>query len=409
MFKRIAPSKYFCGLDLGASAIKTALVKAQDTANLELLGVFQTRTLGLNNGSISDLAELSQCIKTAVEGVAGKFSVRLQALRLGISAEVLGARRSMAVIPLIEAGTKVISRSDIRKADHQAKLLGITLDEETIHDIPQMYKVDDVNAALDPTGLFGRKLESDLLILAVKASRLRNLVQAVHQSGFEVSRVSCSGYAAAEVALDGDLKARGCALVDIGSNMTSVLLFVDGILRDIQFIPWGGQYVTQTLADRLSLTLEKAEEIKRLHAVAASGQGVEAGDILVKREKGYAPVSRTSVCDAVNWEIENFLTHLEAVVKGSALYHDLNGGIVMVGGGVLLPGLMERVEERVNLPVRLGVGAKGLNNVSVFAGAIGLAQMDYVRDTETSIRWNTAGDVRNKAWSYLKEMCQEYF
>ena len=408
MFKRMAPLKYFCGLDLGASEIKVALVKAQDAANLQLLGVFQARALGLKDGSITDLAELSQCVKTAVEGLAGKFSVNIHAVRLGISADALCVRRSMALIPLVDAGTKVISRSDIRKVDHQAKLLGIALDEEAIHEFPQMYRVDDVNAALDPAGLFGRKLESNLLILAVKANRLRNLVQAAHQAGFEVSRVSCSGYAAAEVVLDKNFKARGCALVDIGANMTSVLLFKDGILRDIQFIPWGGQYVTRTLADRLSLALEKAEEIKRLHAVAAPGQE-EAGDILVQREKGYAPVSRTSVCDAVNWEIENFLTHLETVVKGSALYHDLNAGIVMVGGGALLAGLMERVEERVNLPVGMGVPARGLNNVSVFAGAIGLAQMDYMRSNETAIHWNRAGDVRNKAWSYLKEMCQEYF
>ena len=409
MFKRVARLKYFCGLDLGASEIKVALVRAQDTENLELLGVFQTRALGLKDGSISDLAELSQCIKSAVEGLARKFSVKVHAVHVGISADALAVRRSMALVPLIDAGTKVISRADVKRVNHQANLLGAAIDEEVIHDFPQMYKVDDVNAALDPVGLLGRKLESNVLVLAAKANRVRNLVQAVHQSGFEVDRVSCSGYAASDVVLDKDFKAKGCALADIGANMTSVLLFKDGILRDIQFIPWGGQYVTQGLADRLSLTLEKAEEVKRMHAVAAPGQDAGTGDILVQREKGYAPLSRGSVCEAVNWEIENFLTHLETVVKGSAMYHDLNAGIVVVGGGALLPGLMERVEERVNLPVSMGVPAKGLNNVSVFAGAIGLAQMSYLRNSAASVHWGRAGDVKNKLWAQLKEMCQEYF
>jgi len=53
------------------------------------------------------------------------------------------------------------------------------------------------------------------------------------------------------------------------------------------------------------------------------------------------------------------LTHLETVVKGSHLYHHLNKGIVMVGGGALLPGAIERIEERVNTPVRMGAATRG--------------------------------------------------
>ena len=83
------------------------------------------------------------------------------------------------------------------------------------------------------------------------------------------------------------------------------------------------------------------------------------GEILVKREKGYIPIRRESVCEAVNWEIENFLTHLETVVKGSYLYHHLNKGIVMVGGGSLLPGAIERIEERVNTTGAHGCGHAG--------------------------------------------------
>ena len=60
MFKRVARLKYFCGLDLGSSEFKVALVKAQDAQNLELLGVFQTRAMGLKDGSVSDLEDLSQ-------------------------------------------------------------------------------------------------------------------------------------------------------------------------------------------------------------------------------------------------------------------------------------------------------------------------------------------------------------
>ncbi|MBI4309692.1 MAG: cell division protein FtsA [Candidatus Omnitrophica bacterium] len=410
MIKRTA---YFCGLDIGVHGVKASLVHARDKQNLDLLGVFEARSTGFKDASVSDLSELADCVSRAVNSVCRKCAVKVQAVHLGISSECVDARRSSAVVPLIDAGTKVISRGDINKVDHQARLLGTGLEEEIIHDFPQMYKVDDVNAAVNPTGLYGRKLESSLLLLLANSNRLRNVVKSVHQAGLEVAQVSLSSVAASGVAFDADLKNQGCVLVDIGAGMTSVLFFKDGVLGDIQFVPWGGQYLTQSLAERLGLAVDLAEDIKKTHAVAFAHAAKEAaavsgGEILIKREKDYLPIRRAAVCEAVNWEVENLLTHLETVVKGSPLFHGINKGVVMVGGASLLPGLMERIETRLNMPVTMGA-AKGLNNAALFAGAIGLAQMSYVKKARERIDLKTPGDLKNKVVERVRELCQEYF
>jgi len=338
MLKKIARLKYFCGLDIGVFGVKASLVKVQDEQNLDLLGVFETRSTGFKDASVSDLTELADCVSRAVNGVCQKFNVKVTSVHLGISSELITARRSSAVVPLIDSGSKIIGRGDVRKVDHQAKLLGTGLEEEIIHDFPQFYKVDDVNVAVNPVGLYGRKLESNLMLLLANSSRLRNIVKAVHQAGFEVSRVSLSSVAACEVAMDAALKNQGCALVDIGANMTSVLFFKNGMLGDVQSIPWGGQYLTQSLAERLSLAVDLAEDIKKGHAVASANAAQDTGEILIKREKDYLPIRREDVCAAVNWEVENLLTHLETVIQGSPLFHELNNGIVMVGGGFIAAG-----------------------------------------------------------------------
>lgn len=407
MFKRITRLHYFCGLDMGVSGIKASLVKAQDKENLDLLGVFETPSTGFKDASVSDLSELADAVGRAVAGVCQKFPVKVAAVHLGIGAEFLTVRRSSAVMPLVDSGTKVISRSDVKKTDHQARLLGTALDEEVIEGFPQFYKVDDVNAAADPVGLYGRKLESNLLLLLANTNRLRNVIKAVHQAGYEVGGVSLSSYAAAQVALQAAFKDQGCVLIDIGANMTSVLFFKNGTLGDIQFIPWGGHYLTQSLAERLGLSMDMAEDIKKTHAVA-SVNAPQTGEILIKREKDYLPIRREAVCAAVNWEIENLLTHLETVIKGSPLFHEVNKGIVMAGGGALLPGLMERIEARLSMPVGMGA-TKGLNNAALFAGAIGLAQMGYVRHARASIDLRTPLDWKNKFVDSVRELCQEYF
>ena len=403
-------SQYFCGLDLGTHTMKASIVRAKDDENLDLLGVYETRATGFKEASISDITELAECIQRTVQGVMQKTGIKVHAVQVGLSGSFFAVHRSSAVIPLIDSGTKVISKFDLRKVDGQAKLLGVNLEEEIIHDFPQWYKVDDINTSINPAGLIGRKIESSLLLLTANSLRVRNLTKAVHQAGFEVSSVAFSGYAACDVALDKSDKEQGCALVDIGANITSVIFFKNGIVGDVQFIPWGGNYVTQSIAERLSLTIDLAEEIKKTHAVASQTNSKDvSGEILVKRDKGYLPIRREAVCEAVNWEIENFLTHLETVVKGSSLYHQLNKGIVMVGGASLLPGAIERIEERVNAPVRMGKATAGLNNSAVYAASIGLGRMHYLKKKEEGIGIKTPLNFKDKIVNSFKELCQEYF
>jgi len=410
MLKKMAQTQYFCGLDLGTHTMKASIVCAKDEENLDLLGVYETRSVGFKEASISDITELADCIQRTVQGVMQKTGIKINAVQLGLSGSYLTTRRTSAVIPLIDSGTKVISKFDLRKVDAQAKLLGVNLEEEIIHDFPQWYKIDDINTSINPTGLIGRKIECSLLLLTANSLRVRNLTKAVHQAGFEVNSVAFGGYAASDVAVDKADKALGCALVDIGANITSLIFFKNGIVGDVQFIPWGGNYVTQSIAERLSLTIDLAEEIKKTHAVASQTNPQElSGEILVKREKGYIPIRRESVCEAVNWEIENFLTHLETVVKGSYLYHHLNKGIVIVGGGSLLSGAIERIEERINTTVRMGAATPGLNNSAMYAASIGLGRMHYLKKKEESIGIKTPLNFKDKIVSSVKELCQEYF
>ena len=129
-----------------------------------------------------------------------------------------------------------------------------------------------------------------------------------------------------------------------------------------------------------------------------------SGEILIKREKGFLPISRVSVCEAVNWEIENLLTHLETVIKGSSLYHELSKGVVMIGGGSLLPGLMERIEERTHLMVQMGVATNGLNNPAIYAPVIGLAQMHYIRNKQKSIDLKAPMTFKDKVVGAVRDL-----
>ncbi|HQO59224.1 MAG TPA: hypothetical protein PLT76_10980, partial [Candidatus Omnitrophota bacterium] len=62
MLKSIMGEKYFCGLDIGAQAIKASLLTAGEHNKPQLLGVFEVGTGGFDHNSVTDLGEFSECV-----------------------------------------------------------------------------------------------------------------------------------------------------------------------------------------------------------------------------------------------------------------------------------------------------------------------------------------------------------
>ncbi len=409
MLGKMKNEKLSFGLDLGVQTLKASLVRTKDSENLELLGVHEVKTVGLKGPAVSDLNELSDCIQRAVHGLVEKTGHKVKHLNIGFGGDLITVRESGAVIPLVDHGNKVISVQDVRKVIHQARMLGIHLEEEILHDFPKYFKVDDVNTAINPAGLYGRKLSGQFLLVITNMTRLRNIAKAVNQAGYELGQAYFSSYAASQVAMDTKTRSQGVAFVDIGSTSTAVLIFKDGLLQQIEIIPWGGVNVTQSIAGQLGLVLDLAEDIKKSHAVAFKSVAENEEEILVKRETGYMPIKRIGISQAIGPEVDKFVDHVQSTIKASPYYHHLNAGIVMVGGGSLLPGLIERIEEATNLKVTTGVPTKGLNNSVLYAGVIGLAQMSSMSTSSSTVQNQSSKRWTSKLTNTFKELYQEYF
>ena len=405
--------KIFCGLDLGSQQIKTSLVKInKHTKQPELLATRESATRGLRKSTVSDLSELSESINDAMAGLSKKVGIKIRDVRLGIGGFLVESRLSNAIIPLVDKNSKVITFHDVRKVNEQARLLGIRIEEEVVHDFIQSYTIDDQNNVTNPLGLYGRKLSVNLLLLIANINLLNNIVKAVHQAGYEIVSISLASLAAAEATLTKKEKSDGCVLMDMGASTTNILIFEGGFFRQLNIINVGGADITASIAQALDLPLELAEDIKRSYAVALNEETAHQGEILVKKESSYYPVKREVIDNAVDSEITKRVSLIKETIRGSCFYEKLNAGIIMAGGGALLPGLMERIEKEMNLPVKVGkinMAPARLNNAAVFSAAIGLAQAEIKRPSEQTLV--SFGDMTwlNRFAFKIREFYQEYF
>ena len=413
MLSKMMSEKYYCGIDIGTQNIKAGILKIKDPTDMELIGAYEHQCYGFKDNAVSDLTEFSECIHHTIQELTKKSGIKFRQVQIGLGGAMIETRQSNTVIPLIDRGNKVITRRDIKKLNNNARLLGVKIEEEILHDLPQYYKVDDVNSALNPIGLYGRKLGVHSLMIIVNGNRIRNITKAVHQAGYDVANVFFSSYATSKVILSDIEKKDGCILVDIGSQYTSVLVFLDGILQFLEKINIGGNNFTQNIADQINLPFDLAEEIKKSYAMASSFDEHQEEEILVKRGDTYIPIKRGVICVAIKPEVEELVDRIEMAVVRSGLKNRINSGMTIIGGGSLLPGFIEKIGQAMNMPVKLGQVnlplCKNLKHTALFSSVVGLAQSGFKKTLRYSISSNGHSHWSKHFANRVKDLYQEYF
>jgi len=412
MFRRFMGERIFCGLDIGAQSIKSSIVRLSEGGKPELLGVYEARTAGLQDSSISDLGELSESIQAAVSGLLKKTRAKVKDVQLGIGGGLIKKKTSTAVMPLVDRGNKVIGSRDIRKIRAQARLLGANMDEYVMHDFPEYYRVDDINTAVNPLGLFGRKLELKTLLILLNNTLLKNLTKAVNQVGNDVANISFSSCSSACACLTDFHRKQGVVFIDIGAKTSDILFFKEDQLKFFVGLNTGSEHITEGIASRLQLNMGLAEEIKKSYASIARQDSLSEEEILIKREDGYLPMKKQLIFEAVAPVVSRLVEQIREAVVSSRLAEEMNGGVIMAGGGALLPGLLEHVEQATGMTVKFGKIAllnKRLNHASRYASAVGLAQGGLRRSSDFGEHEYAHSNWAAAFSSKVKELYQEYF
>lgn len=287
------------------------------------------------------------------------------------------------------------------------------MEEEILHDIPQQYKVDDMDSVTNPLGLYGRKLGVRSLMVVVHDNFMRNIVKAVHQAGFEVGNVFFNSYAASQVLLQDRERKDGCVLVDIGSRYTTILVFRNGELHTFRGLHSGGEQLTQKIAYHLNLPVDLAEEIKKSYAAVSGFEQHQDEEILVKKEDAYVPIKRKMIYDAVQPEVEAMVQYISQVISQSGVDENSKSNITFIGGGALLPGLIDQIGQSTRVPVRLGklslILEKTLSYTALFSSVVGLAQNGYKKTFRYTLKTGQHEHWAKNISNRFKELYQEYF
>ena len=346
-------SNYICALDLGSSKIACVAIEIRRKRMVNItVETFPSK--GISDSAIVDAIGLTRSISDTLKKLKIKSGINIKSIYTNVSGKNIILRHSQAIIPLTEKGNKIITYHDIQRVNEQARILGSNLEEEIIQAIPSSYTIDSRGNILNPLGLYSHSLGVDLYLICAKLSFIQNFTRIANQAGYEIKDLFFSGMATKEVVFDKRYKDGITVFCDIGSDITELLIFQDGTLRNIEILSSGGNDLTDELAEGLKIPFDLAEDVKRSYA-SAGGNIKERQDreILIKKDNIYKPIEHRLVCELVTSETKLICQSIKEAIEKNVACSKINN-FITTGRTVLLEGFLEMLENNLGVSVKLG-------------------------------------------------------
>jgi cell division protein FtsA len=344
------------GLDVGTSKVRCVIGEPADDGKMEVIGVGEADCRGLRRGIVTATESVADAIRKAV-GEAERISgIEVDTAVVNLSGEHFRGENKSGVVAVAGAGRE-ISEDDISRAIESASAMQLPPGWEIVNRLPQEFIIDGQDGITEPVGMSGARLESLVHIVISPSAGRQNLVKAVNRAGLEVERMMLEPLAAAESALTDDDKEYGCAIVNLGAEITSMMIFGRGAVQHTAVFPFGSMHFTKDIAVGLRVSMPEANKIKHDYGCVASflmdeHERQEMIEIMPVGRSESRGLSKEILCDIMQPRAIELLQHVAHEVASTEA--QISSGVVLSGGGSLARGMVEIAEQVFDAPTRLG-------------------------------------------------------
>jgi cell division protein FtsA len=344
------------GLDIGTSKVRCVIGEPGDRGAMNIVGYGEADSRGLRRGIVTATDAVSESVTKAVGEAERVSGLEVESAVLNLSGEHFRGENKSGVVAVAGAGRE-ITEEDVERAIESACAMQLPAGWEIINRLPQEFIIDGQDGIMEPVGMTGSRLESLVHIVIGPSAGRQNLTKAVRHAGLDVERMMLEPLAAAESALTDDDKEYGCALVNIGSEITSLMIFGRGAVQHTAVFPFGGLHFTKDIAVGLRVSIQEANKIKHRYGCVAS---FLLDDDSRQENIEIMPVGRTEtrgltkeiLCDIMQPRAIELLQHIAHETAG--MQAQISSGVILTGGGSNARGMVEIAEQVFDAPTRIG-------------------------------------------------------
>ena len=368
----MARDGFFTGLDIGSSTIKV-LVAEHINGEMNVIGVSNAKSAGVKDGIIVDIEAAAAAIKSAISQAEEKAGISIGLVNVGLPANLLQIEPTQGMIP-VTSDSKEITDEDVESVVRSALTKSMTPDREVITFIPEEFVVDGFQGIRDPRGMMGIRLEMRGLLYTGPRTILHNLRKTVERAGVKLENIIISPLAMTKSILNEGEREFGATVIDMGGGQTTVASVKNQELQFTNIYQEGGDYVTKDISKVLKTSQKLAESLKFNYGVAyVPLAGTESFPVEVIGEVHPVEITETYLAEIISARIKHVFEQIKQDLDRRHVL-DLPGGIVIVGGGAILPGVVELAQEVFGVHTKLYVPNQiGIRNPA-FAHVISLSE-----------------------------------
>ncbi len=344
------------GLDIGTSRVRCVIGEAMSDYTMKIVGVGDAESKGLRRGIVTSAEAVAESVRKAVGDAERTSGLEAGSAVVNLSGEHYRGENKSGVVAVAGAGRE-ISEEDIERAVESASAIQLPSGWEIFDRLPQEFIIDGQDGITEPVGMSGSRLEALVHVVSGPSAGRQNLDKAVRRSGLDVDRMILEPLAAAEATLTDDDKEYGCAVVNIGSEITSMMIFGRGAVQHTAVFPFGGLHFTKDIAVGLRVSMQEANTIKhRFGCVATFLMGDDERQEIIEIQpvgrNETRGLSREILCDIMQPRAVELLQHIAQETNRTGL--QIPSGVVLTGGGSMARGMVEIAEQVFDAPTRLG-------------------------------------------------------
>ncbi|MEI6751001.1 MAG: cell division protein FtsA [Candidatus Saccharibacteria bacterium] len=374
---------YYFGLDIGTSVVRCVIgsIDHAEGAELSIVGHGSAPNMGMRKGSIVHVEDVADAIRSAIDEAERVSGITVRQATVNINGNHVLGLNSRGVVA-ISAANRAIDNEDRLRVDEAAAIIQMPPNREIVQIFARSYRLDGQDNIKDPVGMQGVRLEVDTHIVTAATPNLRNLDIAMDKAGVSIKNYTLSSLASAEAVLNRQQKEAGTLLLNIGAGTTNMVVVEDGEIQHVAVLPVGGMNITNDLAIGLRTDLDIAELVKVQHA-SLSPTPSHKSRVAVQYEGKMHQFDAEEVRMITEARVDELLELVDKELRKIQKSRKLPGGIVLVGGSALLPGIADFAKEKLQLSARVGRlqplgGVIDTVNDPSYSTAVGLVLLDML-------------------------------
>lgn len=366
-------------IDIGSTKVCSCIAEVDPAGKIEVKGFGTAPPEGFRMGVVTSLDKAIGSLSSAIEAAENMAQCRLHSCQVftSITGDHIKSLSGIGAVP-VSRPAKGIQPRDVEDVIRQAQTIRLPNDEQILHVIPTQFIVDGQKGVRNPLGLFGIRLEVEALLIIGAVTAIENIYRVLERLEVRNRVLVLQSLATSFAVCDEEDKELGVALVDIGGVM-EISIYRDGEIRFTKMLPVGAANITKDVAIGLRTSYQQAEAVKKEYGCAIASMIERDEPLTIEDASGRGPkqVSRRLLASIIEPRVEELLNLADSEIRKSGMADGLSAGVVLTGGGALLPGIDVLAEQICGMPVKIGRpervnGPREVTQNPSFSTAVGL-------------------------------------